>query len=102
MKPTATDISQLPGEELIGAGLADISAGHLTVPACLVWIGAPRLRRHGLLSKEAVAPLEPERLLYSLLRAEGPEAYGRYNAFLRTLGSFERALDHRRARAGRG
>jgi hypothetical protein len=38
---------------------------------------------------------ESERTLYRLLRREGGDAYPRYNALLRRLVSFERALDHR-------
>jgi hypothetical protein len=35
---------------------------------------------------------EPERALYRLLQKEGGNAYGRYNALLRRLVSFEQAL----------
>jgi len=95
-----TDITDLPGEELIRDGLAQIDSGEMTVTAALAWIAHARLIRHGLLPKgSSPPPAEPERLLYRLLQQSGPDAYARYNALLRTLTSFERALDHRRARA---
>lgn len=88
----------LPGGEVLRAGLIDVAAGRKTVAACLVWIAAPRLMRHALLPDTANVPEEPERQLYGLLKAEGGDAYGRYNSYLRLLTSFERALDRRRHR----
>lgn len=99
--PMPTDISGLPGEDMLRRGLADAASGRRTADACLVWVALPRLARHGLLAPAQDTPREPERLLYGLLCEEGGDAYGRYNALLRTLTSFERALDHRRARASK-
>ena len=49
----------LPGQDLVEQGLADLDAGHESVPALLVSIGAPRLRALGF---QISAPLEmPER-----------------------------------------
>lgn len=39
--------------------------------------------------------VEPERMLYQLLRDEGGDAYSRYNALLRELSSFLNGLDRR-------
>lgn len=88
------DLARLPGGELAAEGLADAKAGRRSIPACLVWIGRPRLVRHGLLDP-ALAPqsAEPERELYRMLQAEPGDAYSRYNALLRRWTSFQRALD---------
>jgi len=81
----------LPGGDLIAAGLADLAQGRETAAALLVSIGAPRLRRGGM---SVPSPLsDPEHRLYALLRREGEDsAHSRYNALLRRLVSFERAL----------
>jgi len=41
-------LESLPGGDLIGAGLHDLDRGVLSAAALLVSIGAPRLRRLGL------------------------------------------------------
>lgn len=82
---------RLPGEEFISPGLDDLGAGRLTIPALLVSIGAPRLRRLGI-DVPATIPA-PEHRLYALLCERTPDAaHARYNALLRRLVSFERAL----------
>ena len=65
--------------------------GFETCEALLVSIGHPRLRRLGL---DLPPPLvEPEQRLYRLLAAQDPDrAHSRYNALVRRLVSFERAL----------
>lgn len=80
----------LPGGDLIEAGLGDLQRGVDSVPALLVSIGAPRLRRLGF---RIDGPLPtPEFRLYELLRQRDPDAaHGRYNALIRRLVSFERA-----------
>jgi hypothetical protein len=92
------DWSDLPGSELIDRGLSDAAAGRETAAALLVTIGAPRLRRAGLSVPAGLERGEAAELrLYRCLRAAVPrEAFGRYNALLRELVSFERALEHRR------
>lgn len=87
--------SELPGSELVEAGLRDLVDGRRTVPALIVSIGAPRLRQLGF---EVTSPIEdPEHALYELLAAEDSDsAHGRYNAFIRRFVSFERGA----ARAG--
>ncbi len=77
-------------------GLADFQSGRRTIPACLVGMAAPRLRRLGLIPRTRPSPIpEPELRLYRLLRRQGGDAYSRYNALLRELVSFEQALDRR-------
>lgn len=84
--------TSLPGGDLIATGLDDLRRGEETVPALLVSIGAPRLRRLGL---ELPPPLpSPEHRLYALLAGENPgAAHSRYNGFVRRLVSFERAAE---------
>jgi hypothetical protein len=93
----------LPGEDLVEHGVADLAAGTESVAALLVAIGAPRLRRLGLaLPATQALPREPEQRLYRLLcRSEGRGAHSSYNALVRRLVSYERALEHRRRRLAR-
>ena len=82
----------LPGWELVEPGLADLARGVESVNALLVAIGAPRLRRAGLSVPEVEWP-SPEHRLYELLSADGSDsAHSRYNALIRRLVSFERAV----------
>ena len=87
------DHSRLPGADLIEAGMADLARGIESTEALLVLIGAARLRRAGL----AVPPdmvTEPEHRLYARLSAEDSDsAHSRYNALVRRLVRFERALE---------
>ena len=86
----------LPGEALLREGMADFHARRRTPAACLVEIALPRLRRARLLPAALPAPdPESELRLYRLLKAQGGDAYSRYNALLRELVSFEQALDKR-------
>ncbi len=81
----------LPGGDLVASGLSDLEAGKLTAAALLVSIGAPRLRSLGIAIPRTVA--HPEHRLYELLaQSEPAAARGRYNALIRRLVSFERAL----------
>ena len=81
----------LPGGDLVAAGLADLGAGVESVSALLVSIGAPRLQALGI---HVVAPLpNPEHRLYLHMAAvDERAAHSRYNALVRRLVSFERAL----------
>lgn len=80
-----------PGEEIIEQGVTDLAAGLESVPALLVSIGAPRLRRLGLDIPQTTIT-SPEHRLYELLKIKSPNAaHSRYNALIRTLVSFERA-----------
>ena len=82
----------LPGEDLIEAGIEDLSKGIESIPALLVSIGAPRLRRLGLPLPEPIP--SPEHRLYKRLSQSDPDsAHSRYNALIRRLVSFERAAE---------
>jgi hypothetical protein len=81
----------LPGADLIQRGLVDLRAGRNTVQALLVAIGAPRLSALGL--DVPAGPDRPEHRLYACLAEGGADsAHARYNALIRRLVSFERAL----------
>jgi len=80
-----------PGADLIRDGLEDWRRGVESVPALLVQVGAPRLRRLGIATPPATVAA-PEQRLYALLAAAHADAaHGRYNALIRRLVSFERA-----------
>lgn len=82
----------LPGSDLIAAGIEDLSRGVHSVPALLVSIGAPRLKRLGFQLPDPIP--DAERRLYDLLRQTDPDAaHSRYNALVRRLVSFERAAE---------
>lgn len=82
----------LPGQDFIEVGLTDLQRGRESVPALLVSIGAPRLRRLGV--RLPVTIPSPEERLYDLLALEDPDAaHGRYNALIRRLVSYERAAE---------
>ncbi|HEX9639317.1 MAG TPA: hypothetical protein VGB99_17415 [Acidobacteriota bacterium] len=86
------DWEALPGGDLIRRGLADLAAGTESVEALLVSIGAPRLAMLEVRVPEPRIP-DPEHRLYALLaRADPDSAHSRYNALIRRLVSFERAL----------
>lgn len=82
----------LPGADLIREGFRDIAAGVESIPALLVLIGAPRLRRLGFAIEDT--PYFPEDRLYEkLAMAHGDGAHSQYNALIRLLVSFERAAE---------
>ena len=82
----------LPGGALVREGLEDLQNGRETAPALLVAIGAPRLRRLGIVVPKTVQ--DPEHRLYALLAGtEGDAAHSRFNALIRRLVSFERAAE---------
>lgn len=91
---------KLPGADMVESGLAALRRGDMTVEALLVLVGAPRLRAAGLEIPAAVVepgpPVcgSPEIALYLALADEhGADAHSRYNALIRRLVSFERALE---------
>lgn len=85
---------RLPAAGLIAAGLRSYRAGEVTIAALLVAIGRPRLRSLGFdLPARPGLCHEPELTLYRLLATEhGNGAHSRYNALIRSLVSFERAV----------
>ena len=82
----------LPGNDLIVMGVEDLLHQRHTIPALLVAIGAPKLRSLGLEVPENL-PSSPEHRLYDLLSDSDPDsAHSKYNALIRRLVSFERAM----------
>jgi hypothetical protein len=83
--------SVFPGGDLVTEGLADLAADRVTAAAALVSIGAPRLRQLGLPISRVLT--DPEHRLYQILGLTDTDtAHGRYNALVRRLVSFERAV----------
>jgi len=81
----------LPGNDLVERGLSDLAAGVESIASLLVSVGAFRLSRAGIPVRGAFA--NPELRLYALLAEERAlGAHSRYNALIRRLVSFERAL----------
>lgn len=71
-----------------------------TIASLLMSIGRPRLNLLGVAREFAGQfPDDPESRLYRLLgQTHGNEAHSQYNALIRRLVSFERALERRVAR----
>ena len=85
-------MSALPANDLIASGIEDLRSNRETPAALLVAIGAPKLRSLGLEVPEEL-PANPEHRLYDLLSATEPDsAHSKYNALIRRLVSFERAV----------
>lgn len=87
------DILEFPGGDLVQQGLADLAADRATAASLLVLIGAPRLRAAGVAVPFREVP-QVEHRLYELLASGDPDgAHSQYNALVRRLVSFERALE---------
>lgn len=84
--------AELPGGDLIEAGLRDLKGGVESEAALLVSIGAPRLVSLGLDVNGAFQNAE-HRLYERLSAGDSDSAHSRYNALIRRLVSFERAAE---------
>jgi hypothetical protein len=83
----------LPGHELVSAGLADLAAGRETQASLVVAMAASRLRTLGF----DVPPCQvdqPGHRLYELLVEDDGGAHSRYNALVGRIVSFTRAAEH--------
>ena len=89
----------LPGWELVSAGIRDISQGkYNTVSALLVFMASPRLRFLGFNIPNYPADISAEKVnqrLYQLLEKNTSDAYSQYNALRRRLVSFCKAMESR-------
>lgn len=97
--PIMTGIpADLPGADLVASGIEALKRGDLTVEALLVCVGATRMRLAGLEVPTAPPLAQPPEIeLYLAIGADHPEdAHSRYNALIRRLVSFERALERLR------
>jgi hypothetical protein len=91
------DVTGVPGAELVLPGLRDLAEGRETTASLLVAIGASRLRELGF--DVPFGPPKPEHRLYDhLALREGLGAHSAYNALVRRLVSFERALERSQPR----
>ena len=82
-----------PGEDIIVQGIDDLFNGLETIPSLLVSIGATRLRQSGLVIPDTTFP-SPEHRLYALISEDDPDsAHSQYNAWIRRLVSYERAVE---------
>ena len=98
-------VADLPGADLVLAGVEALGAvvrgerGDFTPEALLVAIGARRLRAAGLAVPAAPGwPPQPELSLYEAIGETHADAHSHYNALIRRLVSFERALEARNRR----
>ncbi len=83
-------VAHFPGAELIEAGLADLTAGLVTIESLLVSIAAPGLRDVGVAVGQPIPDAELQ--LYALLSArDGLAAHSHYNALLRRVAGFRHA-----------
>jgi hypothetical protein len=89
MREVPTD---LPGHELVSAGLADLAAGRESEASLLVAMAAPRLQALGF-SVPATTSENPSHRLYELLDRD-IGAHSRYNALVGRIVSFARAAEH--------
>jgi len=88
-------MTSLPASDLIESGLRDLRERRETIASLLVSIGAPKLRSLGLEIPDNSISLRstPEHRLYDLLAIDNPDsAHSKYNALIRKLVSFERAI----------
>ncbi len=94
------DWNDIPGGDVVCRGLKDLRAGKLSAEGLLVAIGGPRLRRLGIPVPDVEAP---EHRLYDLLaQRDSDAAHSQYNALIRRLVSFERALECESERTATG
>ena len=74
-------------------GIRDLESGADTIEALLVQVGAPKLRSLGIPLRCDDSAMPPEHRLYARVSEdEAGNAHSRYNALIRRLVSFERAL----------
>lgn len=86
-------LQSLPGGEWVQRGLDDLAKGEESEAALLVVIGAPRLRRLGFDITDTGSEPAEHRLYARLASSNADSAHSRYNALIRRLVSFERALE---------
>jgi hypothetical protein len=83
----------LPGNELVSRGLADLSAGRESEASLLVAMAAPRLRSLGF-DVPSVDGTDASHRLYEVLAERDGGAHSRYNALVARVVSFVRAAEH--------
>jgi hypothetical protein len=90
-------LENLPGAEIVLAGVADLKKGRMTTNALAVQAAASRLRSLGLDAPSAADDHPAAHRLYDQLNREmGDGAHSRYNAILSRVASFARAAERAR------
>lgn len=90
---------ELPGAEIVLAGVADLQNGRMSVNALAVQSAAPRLRSLGFETGNTKAVVPAAHRLYEQLHREmGDSAHSRYNAILSRVVSFAQAAERARVR----
>ena len=93
----------LPGAELVEQGLADLAKDRVSDFSLLVLIAAPRLRRLGIEVPDRAFPRPYEHQLYARLAERlGTDAHSQYNALIRRIVSYSRALEREKSRINKG
>lgn len=91
--PSSLLSEDLPGSDLIAAGLSDLGNGKATAAALATSMAAPRLRALGL-DVPLAGSTEASHALYDLLASDDPRsAHSRYNAITRRIASFAHAAE---------
>jgi hypothetical protein len=91
---------QLPGEDLVEEGLADLAKDRLTDCSLLVLIAAPRLRRLGIRIPDRACSRPWEHELYDRLEQRlGGGAHSYYNSLIRRVVSYASALEREKSRS---
>ena len=90
--------SELPGAELVAAGLEDLAAGRTTAASLLVEMAAPRLRGLGLPVPITGSDQPAGHRLYALLQKTESSPHSAYNALIGRAVSFARAMEHAASR----
>lgn len=85
--------ADLPGHELVSAGIADLVAGRESEAALAVAMAATRLRAVGFDIPDS-GWTEVSHRLYELIASNSDGAHSRYNALLGRIASFARAAEH--------
>jgi hypothetical protein len=92
-------LEDLPGAEIVLAGLADLKAGSTSINALAVQSAAPRLRALGLEIGDVEDVVPAAHKLYGQLNRDlGDAAHSRYNAILSRVTSFAQAAERARVR----
>ncbi|MGI8462362.1 MAG: hypothetical protein ACR2OC_12145 [Solirubrobacterales bacterium] len=99
MSSTPLDLQALPGAEIILEGLADLDSGRETECSDAVLMASARLRAAGLdITSPPMETVAAHRLYDRLAEADPRNAHSRYNAIVRRVVSFARAVENARSR----
>ena len=82
------------GEGLIEQGIEDLANEAETIPALLVSIGEPRLRRSGVNIPDNTLESPEHRLYFLLQDIYADDAHSMYNWWIRELIRIERAIEN--------